>query len=84
MKQKTSRTISFGQMRPKLKCLAIIYSFMLGPNHTHIFNRLMPTFSTVVERWALSLFCSHGTWARFSHLVDHELLRMPINTYKGS
>lgn len=66
MKQKTSRTISFGQMRPKLKCLAVIYSFMLGPNHTHLqpphanfqHGSREVGFELVLQPWYLGTFQS--------------------------
>ncbi len=85
---KTSRTMSFEQMRPKLRCLAIKSSAMFGENlkstsakpflMEHSFGHSIPKVTHAgggLMIWGL--FISHRTWEPHSHWVDHEVLCIP-------
>lgn len=67
-KHRTSATIYFGQMRPKLKCLQ-------KPNKVYQHKQLKLTFSQSGGRGMFfGLWCS---WGPYSHRVDHKFLSIP-------
>lgn len=70
----TSETMSFGQIRSKWSCMAIIQGTTFGESHTpHISRNTSYQLSSTVG-WRFVLFCSHRTWTTCSHQFKHELL----------